>query len=184
MFILAILAACGGTTLEPFVSQDLRGGKMAILPFDNLTESEGAGKSVENFMLVEFLKIPGVAVLDPGEVSLALSHARVRLATNIPKDTVITLGEELGADYLMIGTVHEFELQRMSGAGGSGEVPVISLSVRVVDAKTGKIVWAVNDSRSGKDNEKVFGIGRIQSIDELAALTTAELADSYAFSMK
>jgi hypothetical protein len=137
---------------------------------------------MENFVLVEFLRLPFFDIVDPGEVMDELSQARVRLATNIPQETVIALGEQLGVDYIMIGVVQEYQLQRMSGAGGSGDVPVLSLSIRILETGTGNIVWAVNASRSGKDRETVFGMGRVQSINELASQTAIELAQAFAAS--
>ena len=181
--LLFLFTGCASPpSLQPFVSNDLKAGKMAILPFDNLSEAPGAGRTMENYVLVEFLKRSPRRIVEPGEVMEALSQARIRLATNIPKETVISLGEDLGVDLIMIGVVHEYELQLLSGAGGSGDMPVLSVSLRIIDTKTGNIVWAVNVSRTGKDNETVFGMGRIQSINELAANTATELAQAFAAS--
>lgn len=184
LLLLFLCAGCSAPSLTPFASSDLRAGSMAILPFDNLSEAPGAGKTMENYVLVEFLKLPSLRIVEPGQVMAALSQARIRLATNIPRETVIQLGEDLGIDYLMVGIVHEYKLQRLTGAGGSGEVPVVSVSLRIVETKTGNIVWAVNVSRSGKDNETVFGMGRIQSINGLAANIAIELAQACASSLE
>ena len=182
--ILFLFSGCASPslTLKPFVSSDLKAGKMAILPFDNLSETQGAGKAMENFVLVEFLEQLPLEIVEPGEVMAALSQARIRLATNIPTEVVIKLGEDLGVDLFMIGVVHEYELHRLTGAGGSGDVPVVSVSLRIIETKTGNIVWAVNASRNGNDRETIFGMGRIQSVSQMAAITAAELAQAGAAS--
>jgi len=182
LLFLLLVAGCAPSSLRPYASSDFKAGKMAILPFDNLSAAQGAAKTMENLVLVEFLRLPLFSIVEPGEVSAALSEARVRLATNIPKETVLKLGKDLGVDLLMLGVVQEHEMKRFSGAGGSGEIPVVAISVRILETRTGSIVWAANINRAGNDRETVFGIGKIQSINELAAETAVELARACAAS--
>ncbi|OGR00386.1 MAG: hypothetical protein A2505_08680 [Deltaproteobacteria bacterium RIFOXYD12_FULL_55_16] len=174
------LAGCSKVVMRPYVSDSFKAGKMAILPFDNLSAAQGASKTMENLVLVEFLRFPIFTIVEPGQVSAVLSEARVRLATSMSKETVIKLGKDLGVDLLMLSVVHEYEVKRFSGAGGSGESPVVAISVRILETQTGNIVWAANVNRTGNDKEVVFGIGRIKSINELAAEVAIELARSCA----
>ena len=178
-----MLAGCAKPAMKPYASSDLRREEtvsVALLPFDNLTEDQGAGKTLESLTLVEFLKRAEarVRIVDPGEVSAALLEERIRVATSIPRATIITLGERLGVHYLIEGVVHEFQMQRASGAGG--EVPVVSLSLRIVDATDGEIVWALSSSRRGNDRESVFGIGRVDSLEQLAQQTVEAMAEAFA----
>jgi len=156
---------------------------MAILPFDNLSSTQGAGKTIENLVLIEFLKRSTLKVIDPGEVSAILSKERIRLATSIPKETIRTLGTGLGAGLLMMGTVHQYEMLTASGAGGSGTIPTVAVTVRIIDAESGDIVWATTVTRRGNDREIVFGIGKIQSLNQLAEETAMELAQAFADSI-
>ncbi|MBI5576049.1 MAG: hypothetical protein HY896_06755 [Deltaproteobacteria bacterium] len=186
LLVSALLFGCG-PTLKPFTGAGLRKGegvKMAILPFENLSKTQGAGKSMESYILVELLKNAPVMVLDPGEVNAMLSKERVRLATSIPRETLVALGRGLGVDLFMMGTVHDFDMQIATGAGGSGQIPVVSMSLRILDASTGDIVWAGNASRRGSDRETVFGIGRIHSINNLAEETAAEMARAFSASLR
>lgn len=183
---LIVLSGCG-PSIKPFAGRDLKGGegvKMAILSFDNLSKTQGAGKSMENMVLTEFLKNSPVRIIDPGEVAAALSEERVRLATSIPKETVQALGKKLGVDLFMVGVVHEYEMQMASGAGGSGQVPFIAITLRIIDANTGDIVWAINAARSGSDRETVFGIGKIQSLNTLADDIAKQIATAFADSLR
>lgn len=186
LLVSTCLLGCG-PSLKPFAGANLKKGegvKMAILPFENLSKTQGAGKSMESFVLVEFLKYAPVKVVDPGEVSAMLSKERVRLATSVPRETLISVGRGLGVDLFMMGTVHDFDMQLATGAGGSGQIPVVSMSLRILDASTGDIVWAGNASRRGSDRETVFGIGRIHSINNLAEETAAEMARAFSASLR
>lgn len=180
---LLLTAGCAKPHVRPFTSSSLKGGqglKMAILPVDNLSRSANTGRSLDNILLVEFLKRVPATVIDPGEVAAAISDARVRLATSIPRETVKSLGKRLEVDFFVIGIVHEYEIQAVSGPGGTVSVPVITVTVRVLDAATGNIVWATNVTRRGNDRETVFGIGRIGSVSDLAERMAEELAEAFA----
>lgn len=186
--LLITLSGCGlGRNAEPFAGQGLKGGegvRMAILPFDNLSAEQGAGKTLESLVLVEFLKNTSAKILDPGEIMAALVEERIRLATSISREGLVKLGQRLSVDYFIVSIVHEYGMQRMSGSGGSGEVPVVSLTMRILDAQTGDIVWATSEARRGNDRETVFGAGRIDSIEQLAQKTAQEIAQNFAKSLK
>lgn len=192
--VLAVIAAAGmvmltgcAASLKPFASKELKakeGVKMAVLPFDNISKTQGAGKSMENIILIEFLKTSPIKIIDPGEVSAALSEERVRLATAIPRETLQNLGKRLGVDMFLVGVVHEYEMQLASGAGGAGQVPLIAVTLRVIDAGSGDILWASNATRTGIDKESVFGIGKIQSLNALAEATAKDLATAFADSFQ
>ncbi len=180
-----LFMACAPSMI-PFAGKSLKAGegvKMAILPFENLSKTQGAGKSMESFMLVEFLKYVPVKIADPGEVAAILSRERVRLATSISKETLAALGKGLGAELIMMGTVHDYDMQLATGAGGSGQIPVVAVSLRILNAASGEIVWAANAARRGSDRETVFGIGRIHTINNLAEDTAAELAKAFGASL-
>lgn len=183
---LAILAGCA-PSLQPFASSKLKykeGARMAILPLDNLSKTPNTGRSMDNVILIEFLKRAPISVVDPGEVAAALSEVRIRLATAISKENVQILGKKLGVDYFLVGIIHDYDMQTLTGAGGTGPVPSISITLRLIDAGSGDIVWATNYTRRGNDREKVFGIGRVQSLNALAEETAAELAQAFAASYR
>ncbi len=187
MVIFVLQYGCAGRSPVPYASKDLgaaEGLKMAVLPFDNLSETQGAGKKMESFVLVEFLKNSPLKIIEPGEVNAALSEERIRLATSIPKETVRKLGRTLGVDLFIIGTVLEYTLQLASGAGGRGEIPVVAITMRIIDAETGDIFWAVNVARRGSDRETIFGMGKVYSSDKLAQDIASEVAEAFAASLR
>jgi TolB-like protein len=155
---------------------------MAILPFENLSKAPGAGKTLEGMVLVEFLKSTPLAIVDPGEVAAALSKERVRIATSMSKEALDAVAANLRVDLVLVGTLHDYDMQTTTGAGGSGQVPVLAMTVRILDARTGGIVWAANATRRGTDRETVFGIGRIHSLNTLAEETAADMAKAFAAS--
>jgi hypothetical protein len=182
-----LLGACGGR-VKPYAGADLaarsRSGervKLAILPFENLSKATGAGKTLEGMILVEILKRAPLSVLDPGEIAAALSKERVRVPTSMSRETLEAVAGTLHADLVLVGTVHEYDMQ--SGTGPGGPIPVLAVTLRVLDPHGGDIVWAASTARRGTDKESVFGIGRIHSLNDLAEDTAAAMASAFAVSL-
>ena len=67
------------------------------------------------------------------------------------------VGAMLGADGVIIGTVSEYE--RMAYRGKT--IPVVALSIRLIDTKSGKIVWSADLSeRARSGSETLSGHSR------------------------
>lgn len=166
LFPLFCLVGCSHTpriylTPQPNVSGDRT---VAVLPFENLSGEEGAGEKVQKIFLVELLKLRKFSVFEPGEVAQALKELRIRATDKLSQEQASQLKEKLGVDWICLGSVLEFAGQRQ----GTAEVPVVSLTARILDAASGKIIWAAFESRQGDDAEFLFGVGKINSASELA----------------
>jgi hypothetical protein len=52
--------------------------------------------------------------------------------------------------------------------------------MRIVACDSGQIIWASTHSRRGDDAESFFGIGRIENLQQLAAVTVEEMINTLA----
>lgn len=78
-------------------------------------------------------------------------------------------------DAVFIGTVKEFE----GGDQGSRlSTPVVSLQIRLVDVKSGEIVWMTNNRALGDDFITVFDLGRVRSVSALAKIAVIDAIDA------
>lgn len=160
-----------------YIKSDLaipKGEKIAILPFTNLAGSPGAGEKLSNLLMVEVLKTKKLSVVDPGQVEALLSRERIRLLDKLPPENVKRIGSALQVKYIVVGTVLEYRTLRE----GKYDTPFIALSVRMINTDNGEIVLAVSRAVSGRDWEKVFGIGRITSLEKLSKIVSQEIAKS------
>jgi len=148
------------------------GERIAILPFTNMTQSPGAGEKFANLLLVEVLKTGKLSVVDPGRVEDLLSRERIRLLDKLPPEQVKKLREKLQVNYVIVGTILEYKVV----TGGKFDIPYLSVTLRMIDTESGEIVLATSRSASGREWEKVFGLGRIYSIEKLAKRLAGELA--------
>jgi len=175
LIVLAALAAggCGGTPVyfAGGVQEFEEKPDLAILPPVNLSSYEHAPDIVVNSLLVEMLQTDVFNVTDPGLVENIILEKRVRVTDRLSLEALRELGEALEVTYLMVGTINEFGFLQ----DGGSNLPMVSISLRIVTCANGQIVWATSHSRRGDDSESVFGIGRIETLDQLATVTVHEM---------
>jgi len=153
---------------------DLRLSKsIAVLPFANFSGTEDAGRLVYNAIIVDLLKKRIFRVLEPGEVDKVLREERVRITDKVDLATLEILRKRLQVDYLMVGSVNEYDYQKSQNR----EVPRIGITLRIIDINTGQIAWAANHNRKGDDSELIFGWRTISSISRLTSVITSQIVN-------
>jgi TolB-like protein len=179
--LLIVLLVCG-CTHNPRVYSSSRlssidTANVALLPFDNLTEEKNASRQVYDIFLVELLKIEGFSVIDPGEVERVLADERIRYTAELSWEQISSISEKTGASALVQGVILEYGMRQVQGFR-VGQVPYVSLMIKMVDTESGKIMWASTYSRNGDDTETVFGFGRITSLNRLTEVMADEIVKS------
>lgn len=113
--------------------------KIAVLPFENLSGDVNAGLIVSEGMTTSLLQLDKDAIMPPDQVRKILSPYEGQY---LPPEQ---LGQILGADVVITGTVKEFRY-----VYGAGEQPVISFSVRLLSTPRGAVIWTRDYNASGK----------------------------------
>jgi TolB-like protein len=170
--VVALLAGCGAN--PQYFRSELNleePATLAVKPLVNLSKYDEAGDVVMNSLLIELLDNRMFRIVDPGLVDHAVLQKRLRFTDRLPLATLRELGDSLNADYMLLGTVNEFDMitSRME------TVPLVSLSLRIVRCDTGTIFWAATHTRRGDDSETVFGLGRIPTLEQLTAVTVKDI---------
>jgi len=144
---------------------------LAVLPLVNLSKYTEASEIVMNSLLVELLDLDVFEIVDPGIVDEVILQKRIRYTDRLPMETMQELGSRMGANYLLLGSIHQFDMitDRVE------ILPVISISLRIVGSETGTIVWAATHTKRGDDTESIFGLGRIDTLERLTAVTVKEI---------
>ncbi|MEQ5778560.1 DUF799 family lipoprotein [Thalassospira sp. NFXS8] len=149
-----MLAACAGgdrqiVTASAPVSL-APGNTIAVMPFDNLTNSEEAGQ-VASYLAVSALRATtGLAVQPESNVtqtydSLASENAATSAIGAHSTVSARQLGEILGVQYVLTGSVSEYGYQY-----GLREEPSVSMNMRLVDISDGSIVWTASSGIVGQ----------------------------------
>ncbi len=110
----------------------------------------------------------------PGNVRSFLVGERIIVRTGVDLDTIKLMGKRLGVDAVVLGQVEEY-----IGAKEATRavVPVVSVSTRIVDAQTGKILFMAKHRRTGDDYIKILDFGKIRSAGELTKKVVDEIIE-------
>jgi len=120
--------------------------RVAVVPFENLSEDRGAGARMSRYFVSELLAAEVFDVVEPGEVTSAMSVVgQVRVA-ELTKQQIVTVGRELGAQALFLGSVTESSSLR----SGSHTKNVVTMDVRLVETETGSVIWSTTLTKEGR----------------------------------
>ncbi|HOD67147.1 MAG TPA: hypothetical protein PLR32_04935 [candidate division Zixibacteria bacterium] len=165
--LMLVLGGCASQmTAVPRVEELLpAGARVAVLPFENLSGTESAAEIVTSHFQTLLAGLGRIDLAEHGDVYAGLRQYRIRSATRITRAEIDSLCALLRLDYLLVGSVLEFD-QRDDRF--LGVVPTVSYNCRLLDGKTGETVWVAANNGRGDKGEIVFGIGAIRSADQLA----------------
>lgn len=119
--------------------------RVAVLPLDNLTREQMAHEKVRRILVSELLATGAFEVVDPGEVNRAVAELGAQAASGIKVEEIKRLGRSLNAQALLMGAVVEYGEIR----SGAVSAPLVSLTLRMVEAERGTIIWSSNVSEGG-----------------------------------
>lgn len=129
--------------------------RVAVLPIDNLSSDLQAGERTTRILITELLSSGALDVVEPGEVRAAMSALRMT-ATEPTAEQVTSLGESLGTQAVIVGSVAQSEIVR----SGTVAVPTVTLDLRMLETETGAAVWAATHTEQGSGGRaKWLGTG-------------------------
>lgn len=151
--LVSVLAGCaspsgyssGSGTDDPslYVSREAADiDKVAILPFKAATTL--IGTSVSDMFVTELMKMNRYELVERSQMSGVLGETEVALS-GLTSGQAAQLGQMVGANGVIIGTVSEYEMVAMGGR----TYPVAGISVRLIDSSTGKILWSIDHAERG-----------------------------------
>jgi len=147
--LLLLLSACSVSQVHegPALSQKAR---WVMLPVMNLAEAPQAGIRTEA-ILSTHLRAAGLTNLE--------IYPYQSLKTGLPDlneqhryETALKAAKKLNYQYAITGSIEEWRYK----SGLDGE-PAVGISLKVIDMKTGKIIWSASGSRTGWGYESVTG---------------------------
>ena len=111
--------------------------KVAVMPFKAQTELIGA--SISDLFVTEVLRSGKYDLVERSQMAKVLSESELALA-GLSASRAAEIGNMLGADGVIIGTVDEYSNVAQSGH----PYPVVGITARMIDCKSGKIIWSVD----------------------------------------
>lgn len=138
-------------------------GKVAVLPFDNLSQDRSAGDKVQKIFYLELLSLDVFDVAEPGQVTKVLRAGPGTLDA-LGANEYQKLGKDLGVEAVFVGSVIDFA----EGRTGSNSTPDVTIQLRLIETQTGATIWSAGQTRSGASaSTRLFGVGG-ESLTEAA----------------
>lgn len=141
------------------------GARVAVLPFENLSGADRASEKVTEFFQNALTGQQQLHVIEYGAIYEGLRRYRIRSATLITAEQIDSLAAFLQVEYLVAGSVLEYE--EISNTY-LGTVPQVSFNSRLLSCAEHRTVWVGTSNGRGDKGEVAFGIGTIRSADKLA----------------
>ncbi len=147
--------------------------RVAVLPFENGTERRGAALIVDDLFMASLFRLGRFEVIDPGDVYQSLQALGAAPYGAIDLETLNKVAERTRADAVILGRVGDYNEGLRPGRSSS---PSVALDARMLDGRTGQILWMGYHEAQGEDFQIVLEFGKIKSIVPLAMRVIAELA--------
>lgn len=147
MALVVLLAACSNSYRNTYIQSDKLQKKrsVAVLPLVNLTPHPQAGRIVGDILTTELYMVPQLDIMErTAMVDQLLLDADADVEFAMDKMVALKAGEQLGVDAVVYGSVTEFRYKR-----GLDQSPAVGVNVRMLDVKTGEVLWASSSSLTG-----------------------------------
>ncbi len=178
--LILVFASCGRTQFSVRPAPEVtRFNRIAVFPLENLSGAPEAGSRVTSILVSELYNSNLVNLVEPGEIQQFIIRSRIRVAAQLDLDTIRAASRELTADGIIFGSVNEYATITTD----LGLLPAVSITLRLVDANSGEIVWSATHSLQGDYKEIVFGIGRVNSLGVLSEIVVKDMVQALGAAM-
>lgn len=146
--ILLFHYGCGKGTPGFYISQDVDFSfikRVAVLPFENLTNERFAGDTVRQVVISELLATGLVDVTVPGDPIAVIKKLRLKPNEPLNAKQIRNLGKELKVQAVILGAVNEFGEVRY----GNVSSPEVTITIMMADTNSGSIIWSVTKTKGG-----------------------------------
>ena len=146
--------------VAPLGTEPLR---VAVLPFSNDSTRRQAGEIVGYRTLSALVAIPGLTLVEPGEVRRVLLETRLIQEGGLTYAQAELLRGLLDVDLVVTGTVFDF-----SDPGTLDAAPVVGFTATGIDARRRQVAWVSFSYATGRDRVYFFNAGDIRTADRVA----------------
>ena len=173
MLLLALLCTAGAPATRRSAGGTIPSDHpaAALVPFENLSGREEQSQIFTKVFLAHLVASGALDMVDPTRVEAAMDSLRIRASGSMTPAEVRAMADTLHVRYLLLGSV----LESGTIQSESGPLPSAGATLRLVEAASGRVLWAGVHFRSGEDRETVFGWGRVRSLEKLIAALASEM---------
>ncbi len=161
VFLLILTAISGCTTTEQhhYTSPAIGLGyikSIAVLPLENFSKEKGIAERTRELLITRLLGMGLYEIVEQGELHRFLrDEVRSKEKALIDQTIAKRMAREFGVQAYISGSIDDYKEVR----NGSYTYPVIAATLRMVDIKTGKVIWQASADESGYSTAgRLFGL--------------------------
>lgn len=173
--LLVLLATCFGcgSLMESrsFVSPQADFSfykRVGLLPFKNMAEDRLAGDKLTEHFMTELLIAGELEVMDPGQFNAVVAQVAKSASSvsglELSTEQLTRIAEFAKVQGIFMGTVEDYKMIQLGG----DQYPLISMTVKFIDAPTGTVAWQHTLSATGGPNLPVVSIGETFTLGGLS----------------
>jgi curli biogenesis system outer membrane secretion channel CsgG len=161
VLMLSALLGCSSHLTKSFLREDVDFSyiqTLAVLPFENLGPGgPAAAQRIREITITQVLVYGIFDVVDRGRVDSMLREEAIDIgaAAAIDPITLKRLGQRLGVQAFMMGSVEQVS----DAKTGTAVYPETTITLRLVDVDSGKVLWQATGRGSGYSLlDRLFGV--------------------------
>ncbi|MBI4699515.1 MAG: DUF799 family lipoprotein [Nitrospirae bacterium] len=148
---------------------------VAVMPFENFSRDNLAADRVRDVFINMLLSTGEVYVIPTGEVSRGVVLVGITNPSAPSAEEIVKFTGIVKADAVITGAVKEYETVR----SGTTSANVISMSLIMLEARTGKIVWTASSTKGGINTlDRLFGGGG-EPMNDITEKAVNELINTF-----
>ncbi len=129
---------------------------VAVMPFENFSRDTVAADRVRDVFINKLLSTGEIYVLPTGEVTRGVGLVGITNPSAPSAEEIVKLAGIIKVDAIITGAVREYEAVR----SGSTSANIISMSLQMIETRTGKTVWTASSTKGGISMwDRLFGGG-------------------------
>jgi TolB-like protein len=136
--------------------------KIAVMPLENESKKGDAGMIAAYLFLSALFKDGRFEPVEFGEVRRFMVESRLRGKGELDFANKDTLASKTGVDGILVGTVELYN------EGSGNTPPEASISARLIDAHSNRILWCNRYEVRGDDDLVILDWGRVRSAEHAA----------------
>jgi hypothetical protein len=158
LMCFSILTGCSGKTTISFMREDVTldfVNRISVLPLENNTDQKYAAELARDVINTQILAMNIFDVVDKGIVDSVLHEEAIDPGSPVSQIMLSRLGQRLNVQAIMVGSVDMAGDKRI----GSVIVPEMSLTLRLIEIKSGFVLWQASGHYAGDSVVgRLFGI--------------------------
>ncbi|MBI4793986.1 MAG: hypothetical protein HY789_14890 [Deltaproteobacteria bacterium] len=158
LMFLSLLSGCAGKTTISYMREDVTldfVNKVCVLPLTNNTDQKYAAELARDVISTQILAMNIFDLVDKGIVDSVLYEEALDPGAPVSQLMLSRLGQRLNVQAIMVGAVDLAGDKRV----GSVIVPEMSLTLRLIETKSGLVLWQGSGHYAGDSIiGRLFGI--------------------------